>query len=142
LYQKNIQSEFSLAPRSDSLILFSLGPMKAILLAISLLAASPSPSPPQIPPRFLVGEWRSENEGGTYHFRANGTYYWHSFDVGDEGRWRLRDGHTLELVSPGVSGKGSRQIIMIDRVVHETLYVRVEYQRAYQREVWLKQYGP
>ena len=62
--------------------------------------------------------------------------------MGDEGRRRLRDGHTLELVSPGVNGKGSRQTIIIDRVVHETLYVRVEYQRAYQTEVWLKQYGP
>src|SRR2546423_9937312 len=111
------------------------------LLAISLLATTLSPSPPQIPPQFLVGEWRSETDPGTYHFRANGTYYWHSLDVGDEGRWRLRDGHTLELVSAGVNGKGSRQIIMIDRVAHETLYVRVEYQRAYQREVWLKQYG-
>ena len=113
--------------------------MKTFLLAISLLAAIPSPSPPQIAPQFLVGEWRSENEGGTYHFRANGTYYWHAWDMGDEGRWRLRDGHTLELVSPGVNG--SRQIIMIDRVVHETLYVRVQYQRVYEREVWLKQYG-
>src|SRR5205823_1450156 len=70
------------------------------------------------------------------------TYYWHSLDVGDEGRWTLRDGHALELVSPGVNGKGSRQTIMIDRVVHETLYVRVQYQREFEKEVWLKQYGP
>lgn|SRR5438105_6439492 len=116
--------------------------MNAFLLAICLLAESPSPSPAQVSPQFLVGEWRSETDPGTYHFRANGTYYWHSLDVGDEGRWTLRDGHTLELVSPGVNGKGSRQTIMIDRVVHETLYVRVQYQREFEKEVWLKQYGP
>ncbi len=115
--------------------------MNAFLLAISLFAATPSASPPQMSPQFLVGEWRSETEPGTYHFRANGTYYWQSLDVGDEGHWRLRDGHTLELVSPGVNGKGSRQIIIVDRVVHETLYVRVKYERTYQKEVWLKQPG-
>ncbi len=111
--------------------------MKSLLLAISLFAATPSPSPPQIQPQFLVGEWHVE-EDGRYHFRANGTYYWHAADMGEEGRWRLRDGHTLELASPGMNGKGSREIIVIDRVVHETLYVRTRYQR----EVWLKQYGP
>ena len=112
--------------------------MNALILAVSLFAATPSLPPPVVSPQLLVGEWRSENEGGTYHFRANGTYYWHAWDMADEGTWRLRDGHTLELVSPGVSGNGSRQIILIDRVVHETLYVRTRYQK----EVWLKQYGP
>jgi hypothetical protein len=112
--------------------------MKAIMIAVSLMASTPSPSPVVVSPQLLVGEWRSENEGGTYHFRANGTYWWHAWDMGDEGRWRLRDGHTLELVSPGVHGKGSREIIVIDRVAHETLYVRTRYQK----EVWLKQYGP
>jgi hypothetical protein len=113
--------------------------MHALIVAMSLLAVTSSPViPPIVSPQFLFGEWRSENEGGTYHFRANGTYWWHAWDMGDEGRWRLRDGHTLELVSPGVNGKGSHQIIVIDRVVHETLYVRT----PYQREVWLKQPGP
>jgi hypothetical protein len=112
--------------------------MKSFLLAISLLAATPSPAPPQISPQFLVGEWRSENEGGTYHFRADGTYWWHAWDMRDQGRWRLRDGNTLELLRPGVSGEQGRDLIAIERVVHETLYVRTRYQR----EVWLKQYGP
>jgi len=51
----------------------------------------------------------------------------------DGGRWKLRDGHTLELRAES----GQHQIIAIDRVVHETLYVRT----PYQREVWLKQHG-
>ena len=112
--------------------------MNALVAAISLFAATPSPSPPTVSPQFVVGEWRSENYGGTYHFRANGTYWWHAWDMGDEGRWRLRDGHTLELVSPGMNGQGSHQIIVIDRVLHETLYVRT----PHQREIWLKQPGP
>jgi|ERR1051325_5461602 len=107
--------------------------MNAFLLAISLLAATPSPPPPQVSPQLLIGEWRSEQEGVYYYFRANGTYFRGAADIWDDGRWKLRDGHTLELVS------GRRhEIIAIDRVVHETLYVRT----AQQGEVWLKQPGP
>ena len=80
----------------------------------------------------MVGEWRSE-EGATYHFRANGTFLWHAADMAEEGYWKLRNGHQLELII----GK-DREIVMIDRVVHETLYVRTKSQR----EVWLKQPGP
>jgi hypothetical protein len=85
----------------------------------------------------LAGEWRSE-QGGTFHFRPNGTYFWHAADEIDEGRWRLRDGHTLELFSEYGHGKTARDTIVIDRVVHETLYVRTKYQS----ETWLKQPGP
>jgi hypothetical protein len=42
----------------------------------------------------------------------------------------------LTLESPG--GKTTHDIIVIDRIVHETLYVRTRSQR----EVWLKQPGP
>ena len=107
--------------------------MIAITLAVSLMAATPSPSPrATVSPQFMVGEWRSEEEGGTYHFRANGTYYWHSLDVGENGRWRLRNGNRLELVVGD-----SREIIAIDRVVHETIYVH----KKHQKEIWLKQPG-
>ena len=107
--------------------------MQAFLIAISLFAATPSPSAPVVSPQLLVGAWRVE-EGGTYHFLANGTFSWRAADMDEGGRWKLRDGHTLELRT--VSKQ--RQIIAIDRVVHETLYVRT----PYQREVWLKQPGP
>ena len=107
--------------------------MTAIIVAVSLMASTPSPAPPVVSPQFMVGEWRSENESGTYHFRANGTYFCHAWDMVEDGRWKLRDGHTLELIA----GK-QHEIIVIDRVVHETLYVRTRYQK----EVWLKQYGP
>jgi hypothetical protein len=107
--------------------------MTALIVAVSLMASTPSPSPVVVSPQLLVGEWRSENEGGTYHFRPNGTYFWHAWDMVEDGQWKLRDGHTLELLA----GK-QREIIVIDRVVHETLYVRTRYQK----EVWLKQYGP
>ncbi len=112
--------------------------MNAFIVAVSLMASTPSPSPAVVSPQLLVGEWRSENYGGTYHFRANGTYYWHAWDMGDEGRWRLRGGNTIELLSGDARGKTTREVILIDRVVHETLYVRTKYQK----EVWLKQPGP
>jgi hypothetical protein len=107
--------------------------MKTLLLTVSLLAATPSPPPPQVSPQFLVGEWRSEQDGVYYHFHANGTCFRGAADIWQDVRWKLRDGHTLEL------GEGKqREIIVIDRVVHETLFVRTRYQR----EVWLKQPGP
>src|SRR5262249_44501356 len=111
--------------------------MEAVIIAMSLLAASPSPAPPVVSKQLLVGEWQSEH-GGTFHFSANGTYWWHGADIRDEGRWSLRDGHTLELLSKDARGKTSRDTIVIDRVVHETLYVRTRYQN----DVWLKQPGP
>ena len=111
--------------------------MHALMLAMSLLVSTPSPSPVAVTPQLLIGEWQSQ-QGGTFHFRANGTYWWHGADIRDEGRWRLRDGHTLELLSEDARGKTSRDTIVIDRVVHETLYVRTRYQS----DVWLKQPGP
>ena len=112
--------------------------MNALVAALSLFAATPSPSPPAVAPQFLVGEWRSENYGGTYHFRVNGTYFWHAWDMIDEGQWNIRGGHTLDLISRDQHGKPIHEFIVIERVVHETLYVRTKYQR----EVWLKQPGP
>jgi len=111
--------------------------MHAIMLALSLMASTPSPSLPVVSPRLLVGEWQSE-QGGTYHFRASGTYSWHGADEGWNGRWRLRYGHTLDLISEDEHNKAMHEFIVIERVVHETLYVRTKYQR----EVWLKQPGP
>jgi hypothetical protein len=111
--------------------------MSAALFATLLLfTASPSPAP-VVSPQLLVGKWRIES-GGLYYFRADGTWSCHFADVIDSGRWRLRDGHTLDLMSEDAHGKTTHEIIVIDRVVHETLYVRTKYQR----EVWLKQSGP
>jgi hypothetical protein len=111
--------------------------MHVLVAAISLLAASPLPSAVAVSPQLLVGEWRSDH-GRTFHFRANGTYRWHVADVLDEGQWRLRTGHTLDLISEDQHGKTTHELIIIDRVVHETLYVHSNYQR----EIWLKQPGP
>jgi hypothetical protein len=106
-------------------------------MAMSLLLSSPSPSPAVVSRQLLVGKWRIENDG-LYYFRPDGTWSCHFADVIDSGRWRLRGGHTLELMSEDGHGKTTHEIIVIDRVVHETLYVRTKYQR----EVWLKQPGP
>ena len=111
--------------------------MHAVLVAMSLLASTPSPSPVVISPQLLVGQWQSE-QAGTYHFRANGTYSWRGADEGWDGRWRFRDPNTLDLASTDAHGKTTHEIIVIDRVVHETLYVHTKYER----EVWLKQPGP
>jgi hypothetical protein len=106
--------------------------MNAFLLSVSLLAATPSPVALQVSPQFLVGEWRSEEAGVYYYFHANGTCLRGAADMWQDTRWKLRDGHTLEL------GEGKqREIVVIDRVAHETLYVH----NRYQREVWLKQPG-
>jgi hypothetical protein len=104
----------------------------ALLASVLLFAATPSPEP-VVSPQLLVGKWRIENSG-LYFFRADGTWECWVADMIDGGRWRLLNGHTLELRAES----NQRQIIAIDRVVHETLYVRTHYQR----EVWLKQPGP
>jgi hypothetical protein len=103
--------------------------MNVLIIALSLFAATPSPSAAIVSPQLLVGEWRSE-QGGTYHFHANGTCSFHAADEGWDGQWKLNGGRQLELLF----GK-DREIIVIDRVVHETLYVRTKYQG----EVWRKQ---
>jgi hypothetical protein len=108
----------------------------AFLASLLLFTASPSAAP-VVSPRLLVGKWRIENDG-LYYFHADGTWSRHFADEIDSGRWRLRDGHTLDLTSEDAHGKTTHEIIVIDRVVHETLYVRTRYQR----EVWLKQPGP
>jgi hypothetical protein len=111
--------------------------MGAILLASLLLfTATPSPAP-VVSLQLLVGKWRIENDG-LYFFRANGTWECRAADMIDSGRWRLRDGRTLDLMSEDAHDKTTHEIIVIERVVHETLYVRTRYAR----EVWLKQPGP
>jgi hypothetical protein len=111
--------------------------MHALVVAISLLASTPSPSPVTVSPQLLVGEWHVEG-GATYHFRADGTWSAHFADMLDDGRWRLRGGQSLDLMSEDAHGKTSHEIIIIDRIVHETLYVRTKYEK----QVWLKQPGP
>jgi hypothetical protein len=99
--------------------------MRAVLIAASLLLVAASPSPNAVSVKLLVGEWRS-NEGTTYHFRADGTWSSHGGDVGDDGRWRLRSDKQLELIFCDSRGKKKRaETILIDRVVHETLYVTI-----------------
>jgi hypothetical protein len=108
--------------------------MSAALLATLLLfAATPSPAP-VVSPQLLVGKWRIES-GGLYHFRADGTWSCRAADMIDSGRWRLRGDRTLDLITEHAHGKTTHETIVIDRIVHETLYVRTKYQR----EVWLKQ---
>ena len=83
------------------------------------------------------GKWRIENNG-LYFFRADGTWECRAADMIDGGRWKLGDGHTLDLTTEHWHSKATHEIIVIDRVVHETLYVRTRHAR----EVWLKQPGP
>jgi hypothetical protein len=111
--------------------------MSAALLATLLLFTATPSQAPVVSSQLLVGKWRIEGDG-LYDFRADGTWSRHFADVIDGGRWRLRDGHTLDLTSEHAHGKTTHEIIAIDRVVHETLYVRTRYAR----EVWLKQPGP
>jgi hypothetical protein len=75
---------------------------------------------------------------GTYHCRADGTWSCHFADMIDGGRWTLRGDRTLDLTLERPHGKTTHEIIVVDRIVHETLYVRTKYQR----EAWLKQPGP
>jgi hypothetical protein len=111
--------------------------MSATLLALVLLfTATPSPAS-VVSPQLLIGKWRIENDG-LYFFRADGTWECRAADMIDGGRWKLRDAHTLDLTTEHWHGKATHEIIVIDRVVHETLYVRTRYAR----EVWLKQPGP
>ena len=98
--------------------------MRAPLIAMALLLVAASPAPNTVSPKLLVGEWRSD-EGTTYHFQANGSWLSHAADTGDGGRWRLRRGNQLELISSDDRDKKLRdETVVIDRVVHETLYVR------------------
>ena len=111
--------------------------MSATLLATLLLFTATPSSGTGVSLQLLVGQWQSE-QAGTYRFHANGTYSWRGADEGWDGRWQLRDSHTIDLASTDAHGKTTHKIIVIDRVVHETLYVHTKYQR----EVWLKQPGP
>jgi len=111
--------------------------MSATLLAMLLLFTATPSAAPVVSSQLIVGKWRIENDGLLY-FRADGTWECHSADIINGGRWRLRSGHTLDLMSEDAHGKTRHDIIVIDRVVHETLYVRTRYER----EVWLKQPGP
>ncbi len=111
--------------------------MNAVGMAVFLVLATAFPSPSPVSPQLLVGEWHVQG-GATYHFRADGTWSAHFADMLDGGRWRLRGGCNLDLMSEDAHGKTTHEIIVIDRVVHETLYVRTKYDR----QVWLKQPGP
>jgi hypothetical protein len=115
--------------------------MGAMLMAMSLMLATPSPSPAIVSPQLLVGEWHSDY-GSTYHFRADGTWERYYADMLDGGRWKLCGDHQLELIYVDehnrISHSSRHEVVAIDRVVHETLYVRTHDAR----EVWLKQPGP
>ena len=111
--------------------------MSPTLLATLLLFTATASPAPVISPQLLVGKWRIES-GGLYYFRADGTWSCRAADMIDSGRWRLRGDRTLDLITEHPHGKTTHEIIVIDRIVHETLYVRTKYQR----EVWLKQPGP
>jgi hypothetical protein len=72
----------------------------------------------------------------TYYFHADGTWERRAADMTDGGRWKLRGERQLELIYMGEHDKIYRhEIVAIDLVVHETLYVRT----GEAREVWLKQ---
>jgi hypothetical protein len=124
--------------RQPSLILFSLGLMRALLAALCLLSAVPSRSSAvTVTPHFLVGVWRSENYSGFYHLRADGSYFVRAWDMVDTGQWRIRRGHTLELITRDQHGKALHEFITIERVGDRVLYVRTKYQK----EVWTRQSG-
>ena len=108
----------------------------ALLASVLLFTATPSPAL-VVSPQLLIGKWRVENDG-LYFFRADGTWECRAADMIDSGRWKLRDGHTLDLTTEHWHSKPTHEIIVIDRVVHETLYIRTRYGR----DVWLKQPGP
>ena len=108
----------------------------ALLASVLVFTATPSPVPVVLP-QLLAGKLRLE-ESGLYLFRTDGTWECRVADMIDAGRWKLRNGHTLELIAEHFRSKPTREIIVIDRVVHETLYVRTRFGR----EVWLKQPGP
>jgi hypothetical protein len=110
----------------------------ALLASVLLFTATSSPAlAPVVSPQLLVGKWRIENSG-LYFFHADGTWECRVADMIDAGRWKLRNGHTLDLLTEHFQSKTTHDVIVIDRVVHETLYVRTRYGR----EVWLKQPGP
>jgi hypothetical protein len=114
--------------------------MRTAMITLSLLLIAASPTPSAISARLLVGEWRSD-EGTRYHFYANGTWSSHAADMGEGGRWRVGGEDQLELIVEDARDKpgqpAHREIIVIERVVHETLYVR----HYGQKEIWLKQPG-
>jgi hypothetical protein len=109
--------------------------MAVLLLAMCVALASPSLATEVLTPKLLVGSWRSDY-GPTYYFRADGTWECRAADMTDGGRWKLRSDQQLELDYVGEHNKiYKREIVAVDRVVHETLYVRT----GEAREVWLKQ---
>jgi hypothetical protein len=108
--------------------------MRVLLVAICLVLAVSSQGADVLTPKLLIGSWRSE-QGVKYYFRADGTWECHAWDMIDGGTWKLRDQQKLELTYIIDKKVTKREIVAIDRVVHETLYVRT----AEAREVWLKQ---
>ena len=113
--------------------------MRVAVIAMSFLLIAASPAPAVLSVKLLVGEWRAD-EVRTYHFYANHTWSSHFADEGEGGQWRLQ-GLQLELIFEDAREKPGqrrrRETISIERIVHETLYVRHDGVR----EVWLKQPG-
>ena len=114
--------------------------MRTLFAVTCLLLVVASPSPTNVSGQLLVGEWRSDG-GTTYHFFGTGAFSSHIADEGDGGRWKLRGRDHIELTFEDARDKPGqpkrRETILIDRVVHETLYVTI---RGI-KEIWLKQPG-
>lgn len=108
--------------------------MKALLAAMCVMFAASSEVSNALTSQLLVGRWRSDL-GSTYYFHANGTWDRDYADFSDGGRWRLRGQRQIELTYIIDNKVSRREIVAVDRVVHETLYVRT----GEAREVWLKQ---
>jgi hypothetical protein len=104
------------------------------LAAVCLIFVLSSQAGDVLTPKLLIGSWRSE-EGVRYYFRADGTWESRAWDMIDGGTWKLRDQQQLELTYVIDKKVSKREIVAIDRVVHETLYVRT----SEGRQVWLKQ---
>ena len=108
--------------------------MRLLFAAICLVIAVSSQAADVLTPKLLVGSWRSE-KGYKYYFRADGNWEVHAWDMIDGGTWKLRNQQRLELTYIIDKKVTKREIVAIDRVVHETLYVR----SGEGRDVWLKQ---
>ncbi len=108
--------------------------MKTLLVAISVMVATSVQGSDVLTSNLLVGSWRSE-QGYKCYFHADGTWEVHAWDMIDAGTWKLRNQKQLELTYIIDKKVIKREIVAIDRVVHETLHVRT----GEGRDVWLKQ---
>jgi len=111
--------------------------MRALIAALSLLATTSPPPSATVTPQFMVGVWRSEAYSGIYHLRTDGSYFVRAWDMVDMGQWRIRRGHTLDLISRDQRGKEIHEFITIERAGDRVLHVHTKYQR----ELWTRQSG-